>query len=317
MLIKGLLCMATLFLVVSGMAYSHESSSILILNMPNESVLPRNFRSTHDAFIPNEDPVPNRAGLDQLNISGSAQFSEESLETILKSLDYPSPLFIVDLRQESHGFLNGDAVSWFAPRDWGNKDKSLQQIEKEEKGLLQAILKDGKVNIHQILKKNDAENRLPDTKASSLVVKRALTERELLAESGIGYFRIPVTDHVAPTQENVDVFISFVQCLPNERWLHFHCAAGQGRTTTFMTMYDMMFNAKKISFDDIIKRQCLIGGLDLVKITNKNPWKHNLKKERIQFLKDFYEYCRTNQDGYKQKWSDYLTSKSKGSTATP
>lgn len=40
--------------------------------------------------------------------------------------------------------------------------------------------------------------------------------------------------------ENIDEFIKLYKSLPKDAWLHFHCEAGKGRTTTFLAMYDMM-----------------------------------------------------------------------------
>ena len=81
--------------------------------------LPNNFRSM--AQLGN---IPGSAA------SGSAQYSLSQLKWMITSKNVGSPLVLVDLRQESHGFFNLGpspvnnekyiAVSWFAERDWSN-----------------------------------------------------------------------------------------------------------------------------------------------------------------------------------------------------
>ena len=69
-----------------------------------------------------------------------------------------------------------------------------------------------------------------------------------------------------------------------------------------MAMYDMMRNYDNVSAEDIIKRQWLIGGMNLLEIDNNYP------EERIQFILKFYEYCRQNGPDYKILWSEWINS---------
>src|SRR6478736_8032732 len=65
------------------------------------SPLPKNFRSSFDPLPPPGNPK----GLKEINASGSAQYSKGQLEAMIGSGRVRKPLVIVDLRQESHGFL--------------------------------------------------------------------------------------------------------------------------------------------------------------------------------------------------------------------
>lgn len=65
----------------------------------------------------------------------------------------------------------------------------------------------------------------------------------------LAYLRLPVADHSRPSAETASLFVSFYRKLVNETntgnsaafpWLHFHCRAGKGRTTTFMAMLDLL-----------------------------------------------------------------------------
>ena len=119
----------------------------------------------------------------------------------------------------------------------------------------------------------------------------------------MSYIRIPVTDKEKPSDDMVDYFVQFVQSLPQNTWVHFHCEEGMGRTTTFMVMYDIMKNAKRVSLDDIMNRQVLIGGQDLLddKVnTTKNA------KERTEFIQEFYKYALQNNDNFKTTWSQWI-----------
>lgn len=108
-------------------------------------------------------------------------------------------------------------------------------------------------------------------------------EEALAYKYGLSYFHIEVVDHGIPDQEAVNKFIGFVHELPPNTWLHFHCAAGRGRTTMFLAMYDMMHNADHVSFRDILMRQYLLGGINLMKTRDEAAGM------RLQFLRQFYE----------------------------
>jgi hypothetical protein len=276
--------------------------------MNNEALLPQNFRTTQDPFKLTASSYPSRKGLDTLQLSGSGQFSEESLKTMLKHLHHPPPLYVVDLREETHGFLNGTAVSLYGIRNWANSGKSLKNIEQEEHQFLQHLLQQKEIQVAHLLARNVDGQQLPPTELKPFSVQHSVNERQLSKAYQIHYVRIPVTDHSKPYPESVDAFISLVRQLPDGYWLHVHCAGGAGRTTTFMSMYDMMKNAKQLSFDTILERQWFLGSYNL-KNTKEDSWKTACFKERLDFLRNFYEYCRSNQDQFATPWSTYLKQK--------
>ena len=126
-------------------------------------------------------------------------------------------------------------------------------------------------------------------------VESAITEQAMAEKHGTKYLRLTLTDHLTPHHAEVDRFIRFYKNLPQGAWLHFHCFAGKGRTTTFMAMADMLKNADKVSFNDIIMRQFAIGGINLTAYNpNKPVWRQKAVTERIEFLKDFYQYVKAN-----------------------
>ena len=266
--------------------------------------LPRNFRTTDDLVKAANGPgAPSVAGLARLRASGSAEFTAENLKTVLAKL--PAPVTIFDLRQEDHGFINGEAVSWYATDNWANVGKDAKTIAASEKGRLGACAVGSDVAI------SDDRGVKGEGKASveHVAVQSAQTERKLVKDAGARYVRIPVADHCRPTDEAVDQFIFAVRQLPADGWAHFHCRAGKGRTTTFLALYDMLRNAREVSLRDILDRQALIVGEHLLQLdaaSGAEAWKAGASADRAAFVRAFYDYARANPNGKPQLWSEWL-----------
>lgn len=271
---------------------------LLIVNMWNEEVLPKNFRMCTDPLSEENGYHPSLIGLKELRASGSAQFSEKSLNAIIKKIPFKL-LTIIDLRQESHGFINGIAVSWFSERNWANKGKTLSEILDDEKLRLIQVAQYPIAILY-------ASKKFP----VPIWVNGTHTEAELVAPHGLGYVRIPVADHTKPSNTDADSFINLVKSLPKDSvWLHFHCAAGEGRTTTFLVMYDMMHNANKVKLNDIFQRQHLLGGINFINETF-HDWRKNYTEERKLFLRQFYVYCQQN-PLFEKSWSSWVSDQQK------
>lgn len=282
-----------------------EKSPLLVVNAYNiPDQLPLNFRTTQDTLAPTAQNVPSIKGLRELKASGSSQFSDYGLEAIIKRLDVKK-LVIVDLRGESHGFLNGMAISWYGFRNAANANKTPQEAAATEEQLLQNLSKQYVATIHQILE-HSKSGGISKTVSENVLVGVVESEKEITAQYDIDYLRIYVTDRQRPSDANVDQFVSFVRNLPQDTWLHFHCLAGHGRTTTFMVMLDMMRNAKSVSFEDIVQRQYLLGGTNLLKNNASEDWKIFNKDARIAFIKKFYDYAKNNQDNFATSWSKFI-----------
>lgn len=267
------------------------------LDAKNVSTLPENFRTSFDQFKDKKikGDLPSREGMFSLKISGSAMFSANQLDKLIAEIRtvHEGPIVIMDLRQESHGFVNGIGVSSYVDRNWINVGKSVAQVEKDEKAWLRDSLK-APIEIVDL----DDDKKISETK--KIQVETALTEKELITSRKINYFHIQATDHSSFTDSQVDDFVKFYKKeLPQDAWLHFHCFAGEGRTTQLMVMYDILRNGKKVSFQDIVNRQYLIGGNDAMKVTAskaKDAYKIPLYKEKAQMLQDFYQYVTTSPD---------------------
>lgn len=255
----------------------------LMIDFNNNGEFPNNFRKMSDKIYSTNN-VPSLKGLDKLNASGSSQFTSNSLDIIKSAI--AKNFVVVDLRQESHGFMNGSAISWLGIKNDLNKGLSQEDITKQEDSLLSSI------------KLNTATK--PLNSPGSIVPSSVSDEKKLVQIKGLNYIRFSVTDGERPTDDIVDDFVKYIISAPKNTWFHFHCKEGMGRTTTFLAMYDMMKNSKEVSFDDIIFRQFLLGRENLLQHTFTNP------TVRETFLENFYKYTKDNNDNFKTTWLEWL-----------
>jgi len=275
-----------------------EQATIVVDAQVDANLIPLQFRTSKDTFKPclikklvkAGKVLPSRKGFEDLNISASAQFSQTSFESMVKILN-PN-LYVVDLRLESHGFAGGHAVSLFAPENAVNKGLSPRDIEAHEKAFLSKLMANPPKHIYQIVEKGGGGiSRMTPIEGPYTPV---FSEADLTNDHGIRYIRFTTLDHARPDNTVVEAFVSFVRSLEAGTWLHFHCRAGRGRTTQFSVMYDMLRNAKNVSFEDILHRHYLIGGSPLFELDTDpgERWKMQMSKDRLSFLKSFYDYAK-------------------------
>lgn len=259
-----------------------------------------NFRRMDGPFVhPGDAP---RTGLDTLLASGSAQPNGPGMTAVWDQVA-PRPLTVVDLRRESHGFLNGQAVSWYADRDIMNLGLSLPQVEQDEQERLARVAGGATATVFLVKKK--VEDVITEATATPVAVAEVREETDFLASRSIDSFRSPNRDHYAPEDPQVDAFVAFVRDLEPGRWLHLHCHGGDGRTTTYLAMLDMMRNAPEVSVEDIMKRQYLLGGIDLATLPEPPSWKRAPAAERLEFLRAFHRYCLEEGPGFQRPWSEW------------
>ncbi len=248
------------------------SDVYIVEDSKNTKTLPKNFRKTSDlSFIENISYL-NLAGLSDLNISGSKQFTEFNLPLIKENINNDFDIIAIDLREESHGFINGIAISFANSNNNANKGLTYNEIINKENEDLASI----KLNEPLTFYKKNKE----------IIPEKVQNELDLTKDNNISYLRIPVTDGGLPNEDMVNYFITFVNKQPKNTWLHFHCKAGIGRTATFMIMYDIMKNCNDVSLDDIITRQVLLADL------NQKDSADFFMNRRYTFLNDFYNKCK-------------------------
>jgi Inositol hexakisphosphate len=248
--------------------------------------------------------------------SGSHQLDANRLTEILKAevvaRHHPSEIFLVDLREETHGFLNGRAVSWYADNDFANVGQSLPWIMTDEHSRLALVQKQPTARVFAI-ETDCADNREQDRKKpkSYQDIEVAKAETEQMVSQGLGaklgcpvtYVRIPVTDHCAPTEAALKQLREDVwKKVSSNSWVHFHCHGGDGRTTTFLALFDMLCwkpKASRPSLEVFACRQCELftyyldpkgsgcGECTPQPITKCTEWKLPLAEERWTVLEVF------------------------------
>lgn len=270
--ISLLLSLMLLLTINSSLSFSKASSDLKFKeNSWNTPKLPNHYRKISKDIEPKISEPINLKGLDTLNISGSGQFSENGLIKIKESIGNHH-IKVVDLREESHGFVNGVAVSWENELNNSNKGLTIEQITNEENKLLLSI----PLNVPL---------KFSNTK-KEIIPKTVQNEMDLTKDKIMSYVRVPVTDGNLPTNETVNYFVDVVKNLPENTWLHFHCKEGIGRTTTFMAMYDIMRNCKDVPLMDIIKRQVLLSTI------GPKHAEDFYSGRRYAFLNEFYNKCK-------------------------
>lgn len=257
----------------------------LSLDSLNES-LPRNFRKASTPISLTKTEKFSLKGLDKLNISGSQQFSEKNLPILLEEICTSKPITIVDLRQESHGFINGFPVSWKNLNNDVNKGLTRDEVIEKEANQLSSIPLNTPVTVY----------RAPN---NSMTPTEVFNEDALVTSKKLSYIRIPVTDLGLPTDDIVDYFLGIYKNLSKDSWIHFHCKEGIGRTTTFMIMYDMLKNYNEVSATDIMDRQLQLASFN--QVTARDFY----TPDRYKFLLNFYNYCKENGDSFKISWSKW------------
>ena len=226
-------------------------------------------------------------------MSGSAQYSQAQFKELIEKLiklnkGRSKKIFFIDLRQESHVMINGKPITWYVPQNIRNVGRSLKWIESFERSQV-PLMKNAFVSLEVPQKKNRNMGVYVKTKNLKVLAKEVETERVMISRLNkslkkkhkdieIHYFRFPVADHGVPFQaildkenpneNSLDLFLNFVRhyVLSEEHvpWLHFHCRAGKGRTTSFLYFYDLILNANKdLNVDDVIQYHNREGGLNL------------------------------------------------------
>lgn len=242
----------------------------LVFDHYNHNNMPANFRKSNDKI---SQPGINTTGLENLNISGSEQYSAMNLKLLKAKLPKNLPLTFIDLRQESHGFINGLPISFEGNGNKANMGLSQSQVIALNNQQLANIKIDSNITIGN----------------KTLMVKEVYSEETLIKANEDNYIRVTATDTKVPTAINVDSFLAQIEDSAEDSWFHFHCKEGIGRTTTFMTIYDIMKNGKTVPLEDIVNRQIVLANLQ----SKDNSLK---SAERMELYNNFCNYVKSGEE---------------------
>ena len=257
------------------------------------------------------DAMPESKGMDTLNISGSAEFSENHFRELakkLRELADGKEIYIVDCRIEGHSLLNGISVSWYGDRNWAYKGMTLPEAEADERERF-GSLKGSAVTVYEVS---------GNVKGASVEmdVRTVMSERELVESEGFHYLRLPCQDHSWPDEEAVDQFVGFVKTLDMDQvWLHFHCHAGKSRTAIFMAIYDMMKNPD-VPFEDIMLRHAMTGS-NYLPYADPESDIADVYARRAKRIRQVYDYLQETGGNDSMPWSEWIADKETGLSDTP
>lgn len=277
-----------IFTIISllGFSFILVKPSIDSINVnANSKVL-----ATKTYIVVNSDsstPLPSNFRVDKsLNISGSGQFTPDQLSNIKKNINHPQ-IHVIDLTQDSHGFINDTAISFYSPDICLNKGFSTSEILSTEATLLATIPHSKRITLY-----NTTTRPLMD-----VVVNSVKTEATVTHENALQYSRFPVASNSLPSPELVDQFVGYVKYQSHNSHLYFHCKSGGINTTTFMTMYQILNSTKDKSLEDIINYQISIGGVNIM-----NHSSHG------NFINEFYNYVTSNKsNNFRVPYSKWIS----------
>lgn len=266
--------------------------------------LPFNFRTMKDAWhnevVGNE---PSREKMAYLRISASAQPAEKEflpLAERLRQLAKSGAIYIVDLRQETHGFADGYGVYFHEKKNLGNFGMKTPEVLAAENNEINLLLSRETEFIHS------GKNGTAKGETVTLTPKSVKTEAAVAKSVGLRYARFACPDQMWPDNSTIDEFLHFVRALPKHSWLHFHCQAGHGRTTTFVVISEILANPK-LPLETIAKRQHLLGGSDLLADVEGDTKKARDKRHRAEMIRKFYKYANALDDGKTSlSWSEWV-----------
>ena len=284
---------AIIFLLT--ICFGNSAQAVWRLDGTNEKNLPRNFRMMTDDWNFEDG---NREGLENLKSSASGQPSLESVKVIFKKIKKISPnseIYMVDLRQESHGFADGYPVSWYTEKNRGNFNIGFDEVEAREAEQLKNL----QGTFSEFVPLGNADKKLFQEK--KFAPKKTFTERQIAEAAGFNYVRFAATDMIFPAPQVVDEFLNFVKNLPENSWLHFHCQAGHGRTTTFLIFYDILKNPE-LSLEEICKRQHYLGGANFLSKSSGNDWYAESHNNIVDKLKLFYKFAHEKSG---ETWTEF------------
>lgn len=231
-----------------------------------------NFRTMQDP-IASSDPA-NLEGLRELHFAGGPIIPLPELKKRLNQVK--EKIIIIDGIDGQYGYIDGVPNSYF---EYNQKSPSWRSY-------LWRLLYTGTL-------KSYPELMISGEEAAKL--------------HGFEYRNFRIGSKFLSKDEEINKFISFIDTLPENVYLYFHCHYGKGRTSMMMVMADIMKNAPKVSLKDIIQRQHLLGSVNLFDTVSwsRGTYSTLALESRKKFIENFYEFICQRKAGGVQLWSEW------------
>jgi hypothetical protein len=230
-----------------------------------DSIWVKHYRSTHQITQSIKGQV-DLTGLEELRVSGSNLIIFPDLQAKLK--DVSGPIYILDLTNGSHRYYKDYPLTFLG-------------INKNNPSLTYRL------------------RRLLAIQSFEIPEEQTASEEEMAKKYGFNHHFLKLERRGVPTPEMIDQLLSFLKNVPKDAWIHVHCLAGKGRTTSIMVMIDILRNASRVKLEDIVKRHYLLGGVDLFDTTvwDNGTYTQEQLTKRKEFIIHFHRYV-TDPQGY-------------------
>ena len=243
------------------------------------------FRTTQDKISATESV--DLTGLDKLSASGGPIMN---FVTLKKKLGFVTkPIIIVDGMKEHHGYIKDIPITFFG---YHRKKPDLRYFFR----------------------------RLFFTGTIQPQTAWIVQESEVAQKYGFGYANIKIDSKCVTPDVKVDEFVAYFDQAPENVWFHFHCRHGKGRTSIALVMFDIMKNAPEVALEDIVRRQYLLGSVNL---SDTEQWRKNSTypskalERRKKFIQEFYAFICQRKAGGMQVWSDWRAASNQLSRRSP
>lgn len=254
--------------------------SALICFLSTDDYTNAKFRTMQDKIVSSEKV--DLTGLRELSASGGPVVDFRVLKKQLG--DIKKEIIIIDGISERHGYINNKPTTFFG---YHRRTPDLRYLIR----------------------------RLFFTGTLKVLPKQIVPESIMAKRYGFGFKNLRINSRLLTPHLFVDEFISYFDTAPKNLWFHFHCRHGKGRTSMALVMFDIIKNAPHVALEDIVKRQHLLGSVDLFDVTE---WKANgtysskTLEERKKFIKDFYTFICQRKRGGIQLWADWSLQQQQG-----
>lgn len=234
-----------------------------------QAYAPQNFRTMQDPILTAH--VADLRGLPELQASGGSAPLFADLEKQLQGIKLKKIIF--DTRNQPYGYVKAIPSKFFCY----HRSPDLRHLPRR-------LIYTGTIQKRPELFRSEAEEA---------------------KQYGFGHVKISLGSRYLTPDLHVDAFVDFIDSLPEDTWVHFHCDRGKGRTSMALAMFDMMKNAPTVALQDIVERQHLLGSEDLfdTEVQEGGSYTAEMLEARKKFLEDFYAFiCQRKRGGF-QRWS--------------
>ena len=265
--------------------YLDSSKNLEVVHVINpESNNPLRFRSTNNLTGISQDKLK---GLQELNMAGGGQLTEEQMIKLKKETG--GKLRIIDVRQEPHVYLDGLPVTWYKSyitdiKDVKNPQSGINSMKEMENEFVEFLNKNSTIVTSKIHWGSEPVYELIEN--IQLSPTEILTNEQMAQKHNIEYnrFFIPVFPESFQEKE----FIELVDSISDDETVYVQCWDGTGRSTVFMTMFDILKN-HEVSLELIVERQASLGGINTSDLYPRESSRYKRSLDRKTYIERFYE----------------------------